>query len=145
MNYAPGQIVLVDWRDGLPKEPNKKRPAVVVEDRGLFDDAYPNLILAPLAEDPHLAIADLSVQIPPTAENGCTKPCCAGTPCHHHLEASNHANLFTHYRRTACGNPAVDRHRHRVGLSVRRGEGGWGWITVIQLGQSEVAGYHALS
>jgi mRNA-degrading endonuclease toxin of MazEF toxin-antitoxin module len=46
MSVAAGQIVLVDWRDALPKEPNKRRPAVVVEDRGLFDDAYPNLILA---------------------------------------------------------------------------------------------------
>ena len=32
-----GQIVLADWRgDALPKEPNKRRPAVVVEDDGLF-------------------------------------------------------------------------------------------------------------
>ena len=88
MSYAPGQIVLVDWRDGLPREPNKKRPAVVVEDRGLFDDAYPNLILALLAEDPHLAIADLSVQIPPTPENGCTKLCYA--LAHHVTTTSKH-------------------------------------------------------
>jgi mRNA-degrading endonuclease toxin of MazEF toxin-antitoxin module len=77
VNYLPGQVVLVDWRDGLPKEPNKKRPAIVVEDRDLFDDTYPNLILVPLAEDPHLAIEDLSVKIPPTMENGCTKLCYA--------------------------------------------------------------------
>ena len=88
MNYVPGQIVLVDWRDGLPREPNKKRPAVVVEDRGLFDDTYPNLILAPLAEDPHLAIADLSVQIPPTVENDCTKLCYA--LAHHVTTTSKH-------------------------------------------------------
>lgn len=75
MSFRSGQIVLVDWRDGLPKEPNKRRPAVVVEDRGLFDDAYPNLMLVPLADDPRLAITDLSVPILPTAENGCTKPC----------------------------------------------------------------------
>jgi mRNA interferase MazF len=32
-----GQIVLADWRgDALPKEPNKRRPAVVVEDDALF-------------------------------------------------------------------------------------------------------------
>jgi hypothetical protein len=30
MSVAAGQIVLVDWRDALPKEPNKRRPAVVV-------------------------------------------------------------------------------------------------------------------
>jgi hypothetical protein len=35
-----GQIVVVDWRgDALPKEPNKRRPAVVVEDAGLFAPA----------------------------------------------------------------------------------------------------------
>jgi mRNA-degrading endonuclease toxin of MazEF toxin-antitoxin module len=68
-----GRIVLVDWRDALPREPNKRRPAIVVEDSDLFDRSYPNLILVPLAEDPHLAIADLSVEIPPTPENGCTK------------------------------------------------------------------------
>jgi mRNA interferase MazF len=72
---AAGQIVLVDWRDALPKEPNKRRPAVVVEDSELFDPTYPNVILVPLADDPALAIADLSVAIAPTQENGCTKPC----------------------------------------------------------------------
>ncbi len=73
MRHKAGQIVLVDWRDALPKEPNKKRPAIVVEDSDLFDPSYPNLILVPLAEDPHLAIADLSVELPPNSENGCTK------------------------------------------------------------------------
>lgn len=102
MNYAPGQIVLVDWRDSTAQEPNKKRPAVVVEDRGLFDDAYPNLILAPLAEDPHLRLQICRFEIPPTAENGCAKALLrAGSPCHHHLEASNHANPFTHYRQNS--------------------------------------------
>ena len=72
-----GQIVLVDWRNALPKEPNKRRPAVVVEDSDLFDDTYPNVILVPLTEDRHLAIADLSVPILPTPENGCTKACFA--------------------------------------------------------------------
>jgi len=70
-----GQIVLADWRGGvLPKEPNKRRPAVVVEDDGLFDPSYPNAILVPLTEDATLAIPDLSVAIAPTPENGCTKP-----------------------------------------------------------------------
>lgn len=35
MSFTAGQIVLVDWRDALPKEPNKRRPAVVVEDKEL--------------------------------------------------------------------------------------------------------------
>ena len=73
-----GQIVLADWRgDALPKEPNKRRPAVVVEDDGLFSVVYPNAILVPLTEDAALAIPDLAVAIPPTAENGCSKPCWA--------------------------------------------------------------------
>jgi mRNA interferase MazF len=73
-----GQIVLADWRgDALPKEPNKRRPAVVVEDDGLFAPSYPNAILVPLIEDDALAIPDLSVAIAPTADNGCSKPCWA--------------------------------------------------------------------
>ena len=30
--FEPGQIVIVEWRDALPKEANKQRPAVVIED-----------------------------------------------------------------------------------------------------------------
>ena len=73
-----GQIVLADWRgDALPKEPNKRRPAVVVEDDGLFAPSYPNAILVPLTEDARLAIPDLAVAIAPSAENGCPNPCWA--------------------------------------------------------------------
>jgi mRNA interferase MazF len=73
-----GQIVLADWRgDAMPKEPNKLRPAVVVEDAGLFAPTYRNAILMPLSEDATLAIPSLSLAIAPTAENGCTKPCWA--------------------------------------------------------------------
>jgi mRNA interferase MazF len=73
-----GQIVLADWRgDAMPKETNKRRPAVVVEDEGLFAPTYPNAILVPLTEDAAFAIPDLSVAIAPTAENGCSKPCWA--------------------------------------------------------------------
>jgi mRNA interferase MazF len=73
-----GQVVLADWRgDALPKEPNKRRPAVVVEDDGLFAPSYPNAILVPLTEDTALAIPDLSVAIAPSPENGCSKPCWA--------------------------------------------------------------------
>jgi mRNA-degrading endonuclease toxin of MazEF toxin-antitoxin module len=73
-----GQIVVADWRgDAISKEPNKRRPAVVVEEDGLFAPAYPNAILVPLTEDAALAIPDLSVAIEPSAENGCTKPCWA--------------------------------------------------------------------
>jgi len=78
LGLRAGQIVLADWRgDALPKEPNKRRPAVVVEDDGLFAPDYPNAILVPLTDDALLAIADLCVAIAPSAENGCTKPCWA--------------------------------------------------------------------
>jgi mRNA-degrading endonuclease toxin of MazEF toxin-antitoxin module len=77
VRVVSGQIVLVDWRDALPKEPNKRRPAIVVEDSELFDPSYPNLILVPLADDRNLAIPELAVAIAPTPENGCTKPCVA--------------------------------------------------------------------
>ena len=75
--FAPGQIVLVDWRDALPKEPNKLRPAIVVEDGELFGPSYTNVILVPLSDDSELAPSDLLLPIDPTPENGCTKRCYA--------------------------------------------------------------------
>jgi mRNA interferase MazF len=79
--FSSGQIVIVDWRDALSKEPNKLRPAVVVEDETLFDPAYPNVILVPLTDDQRLAIPDLSVAIDPTPQNGCAKRCYALSHC----------------------------------------------------------------
>jgi mRNA-degrading endonuclease toxin of MazEF toxin-antitoxin module len=76
-----GQIVLVDWRDALPKEPNKRRPAIVVEDDRLFPDDYQNVILVPISEDGDLAAPDLSLMLDPTTENGCTKRCYALSHC----------------------------------------------------------------
>jgi mRNA-degrading endonuclease toxin of MazEF toxin-antitoxin module len=76
-SFSPGQIVIADWRDALPREPNKLRPAVVVEDTELFGPSYPNLILVPLTEDHRLAMPDLSLPIDPAPENGCTKRCYA--------------------------------------------------------------------
>ena len=67
-----GQIVLVDWRGALPKEPNKLRPAVVVEDDEGFDDSYPNVILVPLSGDALAAPREFTLAIDPTPENGCT-------------------------------------------------------------------------
>ena len=113
MSFDAGQIVLVDWRDALPKEPNKRRPAIVVEDRGLFDDTYPNLILVPLAEDAHLAIADLAVAIPPTADNGCTKPCYA--LAHHVTTTSKQRITPTPSRITAAQLAAI---RRLIGISL---------------------------
>lgn len=63
--------MLVDWRGGArPNEPTKIRPAIVVEDHGLFPDGYPNTIVVPLTQDERLAYAGLSERIEPTAENG---------------------------------------------------------------------------
>ncbi|HJU18185.1 MAG TPA: type II toxin-antitoxin system PemK/MazF family toxin [Stellaceae bacterium] len=75
--FSAEQIVIVDWRDALPREPNKLRPAIVVEDDELFGPTYPNVILVPLTEDERLAIPELSLAIEPTPENGCTKRCYA--------------------------------------------------------------------
>ena len=80
-SLCAGQIVLVDWRDALPKEPNKRRPAIVVEDDRLFPDDYQNVILVPLSEDGELAPPEMSLQLDPTAENGCTKRCYALSHC----------------------------------------------------------------
>ena len=92
MKIEAGRIVLVDWRDALPREANKRgRPAVIIEDHDLFDESYPNVILVPLAEDPHMAIADLSVRIEPTPENGCTKSCHALA---HHVTATSKARVL---------------------------------------------------
>ena len=71
--FTPGQIVVVDWRDALPREPNKLRPAIVVEDGELFGPSYPNVILVPISEDRESAPLGLSLVIEPTPENGCTK------------------------------------------------------------------------
>ena len=69
-----GQIVLVDWRGGaLPKEPNKVRPGIVVEDDGLFDESFPNVLIVPLTESDEFLVPSLTVTIEPTRENGCSK------------------------------------------------------------------------
>jgi mRNA interferase MazF len=75
--FSAGQIVLADWRDALPKEPNKLRPAIVVEDEDLFPPDYPNVILVPLSGDILDAPERLAVTIDPTPENGCKIRCYA--------------------------------------------------------------------
>lgn len=76
--FKAGDILLADWRgDALPKEPNKRRPAVVVEDEGLFAPDYPNVILVPLSDDSRMVMQGLAVEITPTPENGCSKTCWA--------------------------------------------------------------------
>ena len=114
LSLQAGQIVLADWRgDALPKEPNKLRPAVVVEDDGLFATGYPNAILVPLTDDAALVIPDLSVAIAPTTENGCAKPCWAAS----HLVAttSKHRLTATPSRVTPDQLAAI---RRQIALSV---------------------------
>jgi len=92
--FHAGQIVLVDWRDALPREPNKLRPAIVVEDDTLFDPDYPNVILVPLSANSHIAPPDLTLAIEPTPENGCVDRCYAlscyvATTSMHRLRATS--------------------------------------------------------
>jgi mRNA-degrading endonuclease toxin of MazEF toxin-antitoxin module len=76
--YRAGDIVLADWRgDARASEPNKRRPAVVVEDSDLFARSYPNVIVVPMTDDARLVIPDLAVAMAPSAANGCTKACWA--------------------------------------------------------------------
>jgi mRNA interferase MazF len=80
-SFTAGDIVIADWRgDAMPKEPNKRRPAVVIEDEGLFGSTYPNVILVPLTEDVGLVIPGLAEPIDPSAENGCSTRCFALAP-----------------------------------------------------------------
>jgi mRNA interferase MazF len=79
--FKAGGIVIVDWRGGaLPTEPNRSRPAVVVEDVELFDTDYPNVIVVPLTNDARLSILGLTVTIDPTPDNGCEQQCFALAP-----------------------------------------------------------------
>ncbi|MDI6654097.1 type II toxin-antitoxin system PemK/MazF family toxin [Gluconobacter japonicus] len=69
----PEDIVLADWRgDAMPKEPNKRRPSVVVVDE-LFLPEWPNLVAVPLTDDENFDIPDLAVRIDPTADHGSNK------------------------------------------------------------------------
>ncbi|HEY6432210.1 MAG TPA: type II toxin-antitoxin system PemK/MazF family toxin [Acetobacteraceae bacterium] len=111
-----GQIVLADWRgDALPKPPSKRRPAVVVEDDGLFAPSYPNTILVPLTEDPALAIPDLSVAIAPTAENACGKPCWAVS---HLVATTSKARLRATPSRITSGQLAAIRRQIALALGI---------------------------
>ena len=79
--FKAGDIVVVDWRGGaFPREPNKLRPAIVVEDDELFDENYPNVLVVPLTSDPRLVVFGLTVTIDPEPENGCEQRCFAIAP-----------------------------------------------------------------
>lgn len=122
LRLQAGQIVLADWRgDALPKEPNKIRPAIVVEAVELFGTSYPNALLVPLTEDAALAMPLLSVGIAPTAENGCTKFCWAAA--HLITATSRHRVKPTHSRVTRDQLAAI-RHKIMLAIGLATGEGG---------------------
>ena len=74
MDLRAGQIITVDWRkdpndpgqDPQPPEPNKLRPAVVVQNCELFDPAYLTVLVVPMTGDPALVMAALPavLQVP---------------------------------------------------------------------------------
>jgi mRNA interferase MazF len=72
---APVRSSSPTWHDGKQLEPNKSRPAVVVEDHELFDDTWPAVILVPITDEGPHVVPSLSVRLKPTPENGCAKPC----------------------------------------------------------------------
>ncbi|MGD0472334.1 MAG: type II toxin-antitoxin system PemK/MazF family toxin [Candidatus Velthaea sp.] len=66
-----GRILWVDFRrDAAPKEANKLRPAIVVEDSGLFAEEYPNVVVVPCTTTLTFEVRDLCVQIAPDERNG---------------------------------------------------------------------------
>ncbi|MGH2363045.1 MAG: type II toxin-antitoxin system PemK/MazF family toxin [Chloroflexota bacterium] len=109
-----GSIALVDWRTGaLPAEPTKRRPAVVVEDDGLFPDAYPNTLVVPLTTDAELAHSAFSVMIAPTPENGATARCWALA---HHVTSVSLKRVATTASRVSAGQ--LTSIRTRIALAI---------------------------
>ena len=109
LSLRAGQIVLADWRgDALPKEPNKLRPAVVVEDDGLFAPGYPNVLLVPLSDDAGLVIADLAVADRADGGERVRQAVLGGVaPGGDHVEAARHGNRFVRHGGAACADTAA--------------------------------------
>ncbi|MGH2913924.1 MAG: type II toxin-antitoxin system PemK/MazF family toxin [Solirubrobacteraceae bacterium] len=111
---AAGNIVVVDWRgDALPQEPNRLRPAVVVEDHELFPEGYPNIIVVPLTRDEGLAHQSFAEPIHPTPENGVDETCWA--LAHHITSVSLRRVKPTASRITADQLSSI---RKRIAVSV---------------------------
>lgn len=114
--FEAGQIVIADWPDAIPREPNKLRPAVVIDDSGLFDTIYPAVILVPLAEQADFVIPSLAVYIEPTSENGCSKPCWAVS---HFVTATSKARVTATPSRVTAEQLA--RIRSQIGVAIGLG------------------------
>jgi mRNA-degrading endonuclease toxin of MazEF toxin-antitoxin module len=54
----------------VPKEANKLRPGIVVEDSGLFASGFPNVVVVPCTTSLTFEVIDLCVQIEPDEHNG---------------------------------------------------------------------------
>lgn len=112
-----GQIVLADWRgDALPREPNKRRPAVVVEDERLF---VPVPERAPGAADHRSAGDDSGVVRGAGADAGkrlCRCMLGGVASGDNDLEASRSSDPVVDLARTADRDPAPDRQRDRYRL-----------------------------
>ena len=112
--YPAGTIVVVDWRgDARSREPNRLRPAVVIEDHELFPDEYPNVIIVPLTRDEGLAHRSFAEPIPPTPDNGVDSTCWA--LAHHVTSVSSRRVQATASRITA---DQLSRIRTRIGVAV---------------------------
>jgi hypothetical protein len=75
---AAGEVVVLHGRgDGLPKEANKIRPYVVVEDRDLFSDEFKTQLIYMLSRSCVEARCFVSIRRPRVSIDGCepyTKP-----------------------------------------------------------------------
>ncbi|MDE2573523.1 MAG: type II toxin-antitoxin system PemK/MazF family toxin [bacterium] len=113
---AAGTIVLVDWRaGGVPREPTKIRPAVVVEDDELFPGGYPNTLVVPLTRDEGLAYPAFAERIDPTDGNGAEATSWALT---HHVTSVSLKRVQETSSRITAGQLASLRRRIALALGL---------------------------
>lgn len=113
---AAGSIVIVDWRGGAqPKEPSRLRPAVIVEDDGLFPDAYPHTLVVPLTRDEGLAHQSFAERIEPTRDNGVETTCWALS---HHVTSVSLRRVSPTDSRVTAGQLESIRRRIIVAVGI---------------------------
>jgi mRNA interferase MazF len=67
-----GDILIVDFRAGaLPGEPNKIRPAVVIDNDMLFADDFDGVFVAPITSDERRVHPLFAVLLEPDMQNRC--------------------------------------------------------------------------
>src|SRR5699024_12204851 len=105
---------VVDWRkDALPKEPGRRRPAVVVDDHGLFPNDYPNVLVVPLTPDEGLAHAAFAERIDPDGDNGVESVCWAVA---HHVTSASQRRV--HATQSRVSQPQLVSMRQRIALAL---------------------------